>query len=86
MVIEEDIGKVIQNLYSSKAHRHDMISIRMLKVCRKCIMKPLQIIYKQCIEKGCFLGEWKKVNIVPVHKKMTVSKKLSTNISVANVW
>ena len=27
------IGKIIQNLQSNKAHRHDNISIRMLKIC-----------------------------------------------------
>ena len=46
-----------------------MISIRMLKICGKSIIKPLLIIYKKCLEKGCFSSEWKKANVVPVHKK-----------------
>ena len=29
----EDIGKIIQNLDSNKAHGHDNISIPMLKTC-----------------------------------------------------
>ena len=41
-----------------------MISIRMLK-----ISKPLEIIFKPWIEKGQFANEWKKANVVPVHKK-----------------
>ena len=57
----------------NKAHRYDMISIRMLKICGKSIIKPLLIIYKKCLEKGCFPNEWKKANVVPVHKKMTSS-------------
>ena len=70
---EKDIEKVIQNLDSDKAHGHGMISIRMLKICSKSIIKPLLIIYKKCLEKGCFLSEWKKANVVPVRKKMTNS-------------
>ena len=70
---EKDIEKVIQSLDPNKAHGHDMISIRMLKICGKSIIKPLLIIYKKCLVKGCFPNEWKKANVVPVHKKMTSS-------------
>ena len=66
---EKDIEKVTQNLHSNKAHGHEMISIRMLKVCGKSIIKFLLIIYKKCLEKGCFPNEWKKANAVPTHKK-----------------
>ena len=59
-----DITRIIQGLDPNKAHGHDMISIRMLK-----ISKPLEIIFKPCIEKGQFANEWKKANVVPVHKK-----------------
>ena len=27
------------------------------------------MIFKQCIETGVFPSEWKKANIVPIHKK-----------------
>ena len=66
---EKDIEKVILNLDSSKAHGHDMISIRMLKIWGEFIINPLLIIYKKCLEKSCFRNEWKKANVVPVHKK-----------------
>ena len=36
-------SKMIQNLDLNKAHRHDNISIRMLKVCGPPIYKPLEI-------------------------------------------
>ena len=26
-------------------------------------------MYKKCLEKGCFPNEWKKENVVPVHKR-----------------
>ena len=66
---EKDIEKAIQSIDSNKAHGHDMIGIRMLKICGKSIIKPLLIIYKKCLEKGCFPNEWKKANVAPVHEK-----------------
>ena len=46
-----------------------MISIRIVKVCGESILKPLEIIFKSCIENGQFSNEWKEGNVVPVHKK-----------------
>ena len=46
-----------------------MISIRRLKICGGSILKPLELIFKSCIESGNFRIEWKKANVVPVHKK-----------------
>ena len=61
--------KVIQILDPNKAHGHDNISIRMLKVCGSSIYKPLELIFNQCLETSAFSSEWKKSNIVPIHKK-----------------
>ena len=66
---QDDIAKIIQNLDSGKGHGHENISIRMLKVCGPAIYKPLAIIFKQCIDTGIFPSEWKKGNIVHIHKK-----------------
>ena len=63
--------KTIQSLDSEKAHGHNRISIQMLKICRLSTCKPLQIIFKSYLESGIFPPEWKKANIVPVHKKLT---------------
>ena len=49
-----DIEKTIQNLDPNKAHGHDKSNIR---------------IFSQCLDTGSFLIEWKKSNVVPVHKK-----------------
>ena len=46
-----------------------MISIHILKICGESILKPLELIFKSCIESGKFPIEWKKANVVPVHKK-----------------
>ena len=40
----------------------------MLKTCDSFVCRPLQIIYKSCLDKGNFPQELKKVN-VPVHMK-----------------
>ena len=63
------IQKIIQNLDSEKAHGHDRISVRMLKICRPSICKPFEIIFKSCLESGMFPLGWKKANIVLVHEK-----------------
>ena len=66
---QEDIAKIIQNLHLGKVHGHDNISIRMLKICGSAICEPLAIIFKQCVDTGIFPSEWKKGNIVSIHKK-----------------
>ena len=46
-----------------------MISIRMIKICDASICKPLELIFRSCLENGKFPTEWKKANVVPAHKK-----------------
>ena len=43
---EEEIIKIIRNLNVHKAHGHDNISIRMIKICDKSILKSLIILFK----------------------------------------
>ena len=43
---EEDILKIIRNLNVNKAHGHNNISIRMLKICDSVLVEPLSQIYK----------------------------------------
>ena len=64
-----DIENIIQNLDPNKAHGHDKVSVRIMKICGKSVCKFLQLIFSQCIDTGSFPLEWKKVNIVSVHKK-----------------
>ena len=60
---KEDIYKIIKNLDPNKAHGHDMISIRMIKLCGISICKPLEIIFQNCLRSGKFPSEWKKANV-----------------------
>ena len=64
-----DIAKIIKNLNPKKAHGFDMISIHMLKIGGDSIWRPVELFLKSCIEIGKFPIEWKKANLVPVHKK-----------------
>ena len=41
----------------------------MLKRCGDTISKPLELIFKQALITGTYTSDWKKGNIVPVHKK-----------------
>ena len=66
----DDIVKIIKSLDTNKAHVHDEVSIRMIKLCASSIAEPLSVLFSNCFENQCFPKEWKKANIVPVHKKM----------------
>ena len=53
----------------NKAHGHDMISIRMLKICGDSIYKPLRLTFRASLDQENFPLSWKKANVVPIHKK-----------------
>ena len=64
-----DILKIIRSLNINKAHGHDDISVRMIKMCDESLVQPLSLIFRGCIDTGIYPDTWKKSNIVPVHKK-----------------
>ena len=64
-----DIAKIIKNLNPNKAHGFDGISIKMIQLCGDSIVSPLCKIFRTAIETGIFPDQWKKGNIIPVHKK-----------------
>ena len=66
---QDDIGKIIQNLNPNKAHGHDNVNIRMLKICCSSIYGSLEPIFKKALNTGLFPSNWRKGNIVPIHKK-----------------
>ena len=67
---KNNIAKIIKNLDPDKAHGHDMISIRMLKIFGESFLNPLELIFNLCIESGKFPMEWKKANVALFHKNM----------------
>ena len=66
---KQDIYEIIDKLDPNKAHGHDMISVRMLKICGLSVCKPLKMIFKNCLNEGYFPNEWKRANVVPIHEK-----------------
>ena len=75
---KDDILRIINNLDPNKAHGHDEISIRMLNICGDLICRHLSIIFKTCLRTGIFPLEWKKANIVPIHKKSDKQTVITT--------
>ena len=65
----DDIIAIIRNLNPNKAHGHDGFSIRMIQLSCDSIAKPLHLIFKNCFQTATFPAEWKKGNIIPIHKK-----------------
>ena len=45
---DEDTYKIIRTLDINKAHGHNEVSTRMLKLCDKSIVKSVYIIFKDC--------------------------------------
>ena len=66
---DDQILKILRALDINKAHGHDEISIRMLKLYDKSIIPPLSLMFQNCIDTRTFPDTWKKSNIVSVHRK-----------------
>ena len=70
---DDDIGKTISSLDRSKAHDHDMMSIRILKIRGDSIYRSLGLIFRTCLEHRVFPQNWKKAN---VKKRQAINKEL----------
>ena len=66
---EGEILKIIRALNINKAHGHDDISIRMIKICDKSLLKPSTILFKNSTSLCCYPDIWKKCHIIPAQKK-----------------
>ena len=51
---EGGILKIIRALNVNKAHDHDDISIRMIRICDKSLSKPLIILFENSTESSCY--------------------------------
>ena len=60
---------MIKTLAINKVHEHDDVSIRILKLCDKSIVKPLSIILRNCKLKKAFPIFWKKAMLFQFTKK-----------------
>ena len=66
---EGELLQIIRALNINKAHGHDDISIRMIKICDKSLLKPLIVLLRNSIKSSCYPDIWQKSNFIPVHKK-----------------
>ena len=67
---EDEILKILRALNVQKVHAHDDISIRMIKICDKSLLKPLILLFENSTKSSCNPDIWKRSSIIPVHKKM----------------
>ena len=84
---ENEMLKIIRALNIHKAHGHDDISIRMIQICDRTLIKPLIILFQNSVKYSYYPDIWKRSNIIPVHKKS--DKQLVTNyrpISLATIF
>lgn len=77
-------GTLLLKLYvdPKKAHSHDKISIRMLKICSSSICKTLECIFCQLLVIGKFPSHWKRANVVPVKQIV----KLYCPVENLRIW
>ena len=67
---ENEMLKIIRALNIHKAHGHDDISIRMIQICDRTLIKPLIILFQNSVKYSYYPDIWKRSNIIPVHKKV----------------
>ena len=67
---ENEMLKIIRALNIHKAHGHDDISIRMIQICDRILIKPLIILFQNSVKYSYYPDIWKRSNIIPVHKKV----------------
>ena len=74
---EHDVLKIIGALNIHKAHGHDDISVRVIKICDKSLLKPLILLFENSTKSSCYPDIWKRTNIIPAH--MNNDKQLLNN-------
>ena len=56
----ERFSNIMKQLYPNKAHGHDNVSVRIMKLCQDSINKPLETILRKCFNERIFPNGWKK--------------------------
>ena len=67
--LKNDSVLPIRALSIHKAHGHDDISIRMIQICDRTLLKPLIIIFQNSVKYLYYPDIWKRSDI-PVDKKV----------------
>ena len=61
-------SSTLPNFYHKTQKRINDTDIRMIQVCGKSIVKPLNYLSESSLTDGIFPEDWKKANTIPVHK------------------
>ena len=86
-VKELDILNILKSLDANKAHRYDDISIRLLKLLQKSILKQLKTIktyFEYCLRIRLFPDLWKKQTLFFAIFFHRINQVLSLVIRVSN--
>ena len=77
----DKVLKIIRSLDRDKAHGWDDMSVSIVKICDSSIVQPLCSSYETCMHTGVFPDNWKKTNVLPIHRKesMQLKKKTTTD-------
>ena len=77
---EYNILLIKKNLNPDKARGWNNLSIIMIKICsKKSLTLSLKLIFNSMFHEGVFSEDWKKSNVVSVHKIKKDSKNLIKN-------
>ena len=57
---ESDVIKIIRAFDVNKAHGHDNILVRMIKLCANSVTNPLILICQNSLAAGTFTTQWKR--------------------------
>ena len=60
---------MIKSLDPNKSCGWGSISMKMIKMCSEWLALPFKMIFEAALNDVVFSNDWKKGNIVPVHKK-----------------
>lgn len=66
---DDDILSPMRSCNIHKAHGRGEISTRMIKIFDSVMVKPLLLIFKNCLNSNTFPDIWNKSNICPFHNK-----------------
>ena len=67
VLIERVILKILNALNINKAYGYGDISVWLINLCSKSLVKLLSMIFKNCIDTNTFRDVWKRSNVIPVH-------------------
>jgi hypothetical protein len=79
---EEDVMKKLSGLKIDKSPGLDLLHPRVLKECCDVLACPLQLIFSKSISTGNIPADWKRAEVIALHKKAPCPNAEITDPSV----